>query len=170
MATTQAVLRGFGLLQSIREVDSVQASYARSSHRPIGNRASKCHETLQPLDLSGSVTVAGHTADSQESRPGSRVLSEVAASPPLPTVASLSGACGSTISRAAVSHADGLSGISEAVSLESSSGLGLLSMASSCLVIVHMSWVPSAGLVKGEAPFHCGLRRGTCVHRDARSQ
>lgn len=69
MATTQAVLRGFGLLQSIREVDSVQACYARSSHRPIGNRASKCHETLQPLDLSGSVTVAGHTADSQESRP-----------------------------------------------------------------------------------------------------
>lgn len=111
-----------------------------------------------------------HCWQSGKQTPGSGGLSEVAASPPSLTVASLSGACGPTISRAGGSHADGLSSISEAVSLESSSGLGLLSMANSCLIIIHMSWVPSAGLVKGEAPFHCGLGWGTCVHCGARSQ
>lgn len=39
-ATTQAVLHGFRLLQSVCKVDSMQACYARSSHRPIGNRDS----------------------------------------------------------------------------------------------------------------------------------
>ena len=54
---------------------------------------------------------------------------------------------------------------SEVISFEGSSGLGLLSVAGLCLVLVHRRWGPPAeGAMKAEAPFHCGRRWGTGHH------
>ena len=51
----------------------------------------------------------------------------------------------------------GFSSISSGViSFERSSGLRFLSVASLCLLIVHMSWAPPAERgMEGEARFHC---------------
>lgn len=126
----------------------MRVCYVRSGHRPRGTGSAGLM-TFQPLDLSYSVTVLGQLciplthrkADPQEQVPfwGQ-------------SAASLSSCCipvqGSwprwfTVEAPTLS---GLSSVSsEVISFEHSSGLGFLSVASLCLVIVHMSWAPWRG-------------------------
>ena len=99
------------------------------------------------------MTVPGHLATpltDGKTDPWQRVLYGVAMSPPSPPLLPYSRACGLTVSQAGGSQAEWVNSISSAaVSSESLSGLGFLSMTHLCSVIVQMTWLPTAGLMKG---------------------
>lgn len=88
-----------------------------------------------------------HTSDTQESRPpgaGSFLGSEHRF--PLQLLHPHPGLVAPLVHALEAPTLSGLSSVSsEVISFEHSSGLGFLSVASLCLVIVHMSWVPWRG-------------------------
>ena len=144
--------------------------FVRSRHRPRGTGSAGLMHDLPaswPFLFCDCTGPAGHTSDTEDSRPlGAGFFLGWDHCFPLPLLCLHLGLMAPPVHALDAPTLNGFGSISsEVISFKGSSGLGLLSVASLCLVIVHRCWGPPAeGVIKTEAPVHCGHRWGTGHH------